>query len=159
MENRGTPRNTSAEPAPAWLTCLRARLLALPELSERHADMVAGVERRTHVPRAVLERAYDLARESGLDPALALELVGCGVSVVELDPEPTVAEEAHSSNPPDWVAPPPGTTDVLILERRLRLTFRRLRTLLEREDDLKRAIEAFACEPDVQAYDFRAPIL
>ena len=121
--------------------------------------MVAGVERRTHVPRSVLERAYDLAREAGLDPALALELVGCGVSVVELDPDPTVAEQAHSSIPPDWVESPPGDTDVVILERRLRLTFRRLRTLLEREDDLKGAIEAFACEPDVQAYDFRAPVL
>ena len=159
MQNRGTPPNTSAEPVAAWLSCLRSRLRALPELSERHADMVAGVEKRTHVPRATLERAYDLAREAGLDPALALELVGCGVSVVELDTEPTVAEEAHSSNAPDWVAPPSAPTDVLVLERRLRLTFRRLRTLLEREDDLTRAIEAFACEPDVQAYDFRAPVL
>src|SRR6185437_3107144 len=119
----------------------------------------AGVEKRTHVPRATLERAYDLALEAGLDPGLALELVGCGVCVVELESEPTVAEEAHSSNPPDWVAPPTGPTDVMVLERRLRLTFRRLRTLLEREDDLQRAIEVFASEPDVQAYDFRAPIL
>jgi hypothetical protein len=158
MQNRGTPPNVRAAADPAWLVCLRARLRALPELSERHADMVAGVEARTHVPRTVLERAYDLAREAGLDPALALELVGCGVSVVELDPEPTVAEEAHSSNPPDWVAPPAAPVDVLVLERRLRLTFRRLRTLLEREDDLNAAIEKFAREPDVRAYDFRSPL-
>src|SRR5262245_4813913 len=112
MENGGSPRKTEGGPAPDWLKCLRSRLRTLPELSERHADLVASVQERTHVPLQVLEIAYDVARESGLDPGLALEIVACGVCVVELEEPLPVADQAHSLNPPDWVAPPLVTNEV-----------------------------------------------
>jgi len=141
------------------LNCLLSRLETLAESSVRHADLISAAEERTHIPVSVLERAYDIAQEAGLDPGLALELVGCGVAFVELEQPASVAGQAHSSNPPEWVAPPAEAASELVLERRLRLTFRRLRTVLEQVDNLPKALEQFAQEADVQPYDYRPPFI
>ncbi len=141
-----------------WLKCLRSRLDNLAQSSVRHMELITEVQSRSQVPLTVLERAYDIAQETGLEPALALEMVGCGVCVVELEEPLAVADETHSSNPPDWVTPPLEPNDVLILERRLRLTFRRLRTLLEQVGDLQGALNEFGRQPDVGPYDFRSSV-
>ncbi|HSL70291.1 MAG TPA: hypothetical protein VK864_08600 [Longimicrobiales bacterium] len=125
----------------------------------RRAELLDDVEERAWIDRPVLELAYDLAEEEDLDTAIALELVGCGVAVVELEPPArSVAGEAHSLTAPDWVAPPAEPADVLVLERRLRLTFRRFRALLEQHRDPAAAIEALAEQVDAQPYDYTAPV-
>ncbi|MGH7461208.1 MAG: hypothetical protein ACREMA_09295, partial [Longimicrobiales bacterium] len=71
----------------AWARCLRerARLLGnVSELERRRLDLVESVSTRTGVRPGVLGVAYDVAMEVGLDPVLALEIVGCGVTVLEL---------------------------------------------------------------------------
>ena len=158
METRERSLSNASADAPAWLSCLRQRARELLELAahqRRHAEMLESVEQISNAPREVLELAYDLAQEARLDPAIGLALIGCGVAVIELEP-PTgsVAEEAHSLNPPDWVAPQPPEPE-RVLERRLRLTFRRMHALLERhEGDLFRAIDGLKDEPDVTPYNY-----
>jgi hypothetical protein len=49
---------------------------------------------------------------------------------------------------PEWLLPP-TPTDTVLRERMLRLSFRRLRALLEEHGDAGAAFRAFAREPDV----------
>ncbi|MGH7467285.1 MAG: hypothetical protein ACRENP_04795 [Longimicrobiales bacterium] len=141
---------------PAWQQCLRerARLLEhVPELERRRAHLLKGVAERSGVRETVLSEAYDLALEEGLDPVLALELVGCGVGVLDLKaPEPV--EEVTTAAAPAWVSPPLAAPDVLALERRMRLTFRRMRGCLEQNQDLEDAIANFCAAPDVDAFSY-----
>jgi hypothetical protein len=119
-------------------------------LERRRAELVEGVSQRSGVRPSVLSEAYDLALEVGLDPVLALEIVGCGVAVLEL-PAPEPVENVSSAQPPAWVAPPLQPPDRLLLERRMRLTFRRMRTALEEHPDLDAAVAAFCAALDVGA--------
>jgi hypothetical protein len=146
--------------SPPWQQCLRerARLLEhVPELERRREHLLEGVAQRSGVRTTVLGTAYDLAMEEGLDPVLALEVIGCGVGVLDL-PAPEPVEDMHSSAPPAWVAPPLEPPDELVLERRMRLTFRRMRGCLERGRDLQVAILSFCAAPDVGAYSYDRPI-
>jgi hypothetical protein len=138
---------------PGQCLCDRARLLAdVPELERRRVDLLDALSRRSGVRVTILSTAYDLAEETGLDPVLALEIVGCGVGVIDLPgPEP---EESALSLAPEWVAPPDEPEAELALERRMRLTFRRMRTLLEQADDLACAVSDFLSQPDVDAVDY-----
>lgn len=142
-----------------WVGCLQERAAALaqlPDRERRHLEVVESARERTGLPLTTIELAYELALEEGLDPALALEILVCKVAVIELSEAP--ADEAHAFTPPEWVAPvvPPGIPeDHVILERRMRKTFRRLRHMLEENDDLSRAIAAFAAEPDLAVFDYQ----
>lgn len=98
---------------------------------------------------------YDVAREEGLDPPLGLELVRIGLGVLPPDDgldnaprQPTV--DRYS---PLWLTPP-IPTDYLLRERMLRLSFRRLRALLEEHADPEEALRAFAREPDVGVFGY-----
>lgn len=97
------------------------------------------------------ELLYDVALDEGLEPALAFELVRCGLGicpppdgVANTPSQPTVDKYA-----PEWVVTPPTPPDLLLRERMLRLSFRRLRALLERHETPEEALRAFAREPDV----------
>lgn len=98
------------------------------------------------------EQAYDIAREVGLKPVYGMAVMLEGVSVRPLSsPRPDVG--ASEPNEPEWVdAPPdPGLAE---RERRLRQTFRRLRAHLDEHAGRAEALEAFAQEPDLEAYDY-----
>ncbi len=160
METGATERKgPSNRRQPVWLRCLkeRARLLEqIPVLERRRTDLVAGVATRSGASLALLDIAYDRALEEGLDPVLALEIIGCGVAVLDLTkPEPL--EGTHSLPPPEWVAPPIELPGEQALERRLRLTFRRMRSALERTGDLESAIASFSSEVDVGAFRYDLP--
>ena len=94
---------------------------------------------------------YDIAREERLDPGLGFELVRSGLGVApppdgisNAPVQPTTDKYA-----PEWLGAPIGA-DELLRERTLRLSFRRLRGLLEKHDDPAEAFRAFAREPDVE---------
>jgi hypothetical protein len=146
---------------PGWLGCLRARarlLEEVPELERRRIDLISAVAQRSGVRPGVLGVAFDLALEVGLDPVLALEMVGCGVTVEELaEPEPV--EDTLTPAPPEWINPPFDPPAEVAFDRRLRLTFRRMRTCLEESMDLETAITAFVAAPDVGPYAYDPPSL
>ena len=138
-----------------WVACLRERgqlLEHLPKLEHRRANLLEKSQKRSGAPTQVLDLAYDLAIEEGLDPVLALEIVGCGIAVVELAPkEPP--DEAHSLMP-DFVEPVTEALPDIVRERRMRLTFRRMRSALQASNDLGSAIDCFAAEPDIAPFDY-----
>ena len=139
---------------------LQARLERLRRDAD---DLMAGQEQRREnlvlragergLGRPEAEEAYDVAREVGLQPALGVALVAEGISIRPLDGG---SADVEASDPvePEWVdAPPPA--EAASREKRLRQTFRRVRSLLEREGSPAEAIRALANEPDVEAYDYR----
>lgn len=124
------------------------------ELSRRRMDILEEAQAAGMSPD-LAEMMYDVAREEGLDPALAYELVKSGLGVAP--PEGGVANTPSAPTTdkyvPEWLAPPVPTDEVL-RERMLRLSFRRLRALLEERNDPGEAIRAFAREPDVGQYGY-----
>jgi hypothetical protein len=93
---------------------------------------------------------HDVAVEERLDPALGLALVRSGLGVVvpaegvDNAPDATTTDRYR----PEWLEPP-VPPDALLRERTLRVSFRRLRGLLERHPgDAHGALRAFAQEPD-----------
>ena len=119
---------------------------------QRRENLVArALERGLGRPEA--EEAYDVAREVGLPPAMGMALVIEGISVRPLDGG-SADVDASEAVEPEWVdAPPPA--EAASRERRLRQTFRRLRSLIEDEDSPADAVRAFAREPDLETYDYR----
>lgn len=125
------------------------------------ADLGAGREHRREalleraeargLGRGEAEKAYDLALEEGLEPALALAVVGQGISVRSFGG--TAPAEATEPVEPEWIDRPPSAKDAA-QERRLRETFRRLRSFLEEEATPAEAVARFAREPDLEAYDY-----
>jgi hypothetical protein len=97
------------------------------------------------------EQLYDVAREEGLDPGLAYELVRCGLGVCPPDDGVSNAPAEPSSDKyaPGWLLQPASAPDDVLRERMLRLSFRRIRSLLEQHEDPEDAVRAFAQEPDV----------
>jgi hypothetical protein len=105
---------------------------------------------------SLAEQMYDVAREEGLDPAMGYDLLRCGLGVCP--PEDGVssapAEPSSDKYAPGWLLQPPSEPDEVLRERMLRLSFRRLRSLLEEHDDPADALRAFAREPDVGVYGY-----
>jgi hypothetical protein len=117
---------------------------------ERRRSEIIEEGEEAGMPRDLIELMYDVAREEGLDPGLALELVKSGLGV--MPPADGVSNEADVpvSDPylPAWMFPasPP---DHMLRERTLHMSFRRVRALLERYHDIDEAFQHFATEPDV----------
>lgn len=117
--------------------------------SRRRSELVEEA-REAGMPDALAELFYDVAGEEGLDPLLAFELVRSGLGIVPpaegLDNAPD--EPTTDKYRPEWLEPP-VPPDTLLRERALRVSFRRLRRLLEEHaGDAAAAFEAFAHEPD-----------
>ena len=119
-------------------------------LSRRRLDVIQDAV-DTGMGDELAEMLYDVAREEGLDPVLAFELVRCGMGVlpprdgVENAPGFPTADKYR----PEWLEPPVDP-DTLLRERTLRFSFRRLRGLLEQHTgSAAEAFRAFAREPDV----------
>jgi hypothetical protein len=157
LDSSTQPRHSRRLTDQPWVACLRERaqlLEHIPALEHRRSHLLEKSQKRSGASRHVLDRAYDLSQEEGLDPVLALELVGCGVAVVEFTP-PEPSDEAHSLAP-EFVEPMDEPLSEILLERRMRQTFRRMRAALEQTEDLAGAIDHFAREPDVCPFDYDA---
>lgn len=120
------------------------------ELSRRRLDVVRDAV-DVGMGDELAEMLYDVAREEGLDPVLAFELVRSGMGVMPpregVDNAPDFA--TTDKYRPEWLEPPVDPDSVL-RERALRVSFRRLRALLDRHTgDAPGAFRAFAREPDV----------
>lgn len=119
------------------------------ELERRRADLLEEAE-GCGMSTELAELLYDIAREEGLDPVLAFELVRTGLGVappaegISNAPDQPVVDKYL----PAWMFPA-EETDRLLRERMLRVSFRRLRSILEEEDDVDAAFRRFAADPDV----------
>jgi hypothetical protein len=103
-----------------------------------------GLERDT------AEQIYALSLEEKLEPVYAFELVRCGVGVRDLEPvEQDEDDAAAQQSPPAWVEERGVELEDADIERRLRLSFRRFRTLLETSVDAVAAAQAFVAAPDI----------
>lgn len=117
---------------------------------ERRRSEILEDGEEAGMSRDLVELLYDVAREEGLDPGLALELVKSGLGVAP--PAEGVSNESDvpATDPylPSWMFPaaPP---DHLLRERTLHMSFRRVRSLLEQHHDIDEAFRRFAAEPDV----------
>lgn len=102
--------------------------------------------------RLAAEQAYDLATEESLKPAWGIAVMIEGVSVEPFSgaaPDVDASERAE----PEWVDAPPLPGDAE-RERRLRLTFRRIRSRFEEAVDPESALDALSQDPDFEAYDY-----
>jgi hypothetical protein len=120
------------------------------EISRRRIDVVQEAV-AVGMSGELAEMLYDVAREEGLDPALAYELVRCGLGVqppadgIENAPAFATTDKYR----PEWLESPVDP-DTVLRERTLRISFRRLRAVLEQHTgDAAEAFRAFAREPDV----------
>ncbi len=128
--------------------------LSVSELDSRRSSILEEAAAE-NMPPELAEMLYDIAREEGLDPAIGFELVRTGLGVAP----PSDGLDSRAEQPttdkylPTWMFPatPP---DRLLRERMLRTSFRRLRAMLEQEEDIDEAFRMFAREPDVGHYGY-----
>lgn len=86
----------------ARLDCLLERLESTEDDSahrRRRAEMVGRAVTEERLPHWLAEEIYDIAREEGLEPAFAFELVRCGVAVCGPEGEPRDAPEHIQGDP------------------------------------------------------------
>jgi hypothetical protein len=135
-------------------SCLLAESVGTDAVKRRQELLADACEQGMPVP--LFEQMYDVAREEGLDPALGYELVRCGLGVCPPDDGVSNAPAEPSSDKyaPAWLLQPPSDPDEVLRERMLRLSFRRLRSLLEQHAEPADALRAFAREPDVAVYGY-----
>ena len=114
----------------------------------RREELTARAVEAGH-SREYADLIYDVALEEHVDPAVALELVLAGVGVRELGgTAPEHWEETQVEAPPQWIGQPPSQEQAL-REKHMRLTFRRLRSMVEEHGALGPALHAFMRAPDV----------
>lgn len=134
--------------------CLIDRAAQVEDEAMRHRRRNELVEEAEEagIPHTFAEEVYDVARQEGVEPAFAFELVRCRVGVRELEDDEA---EPPATDPgrPDWVGEAPSP-DAARRERRLRASFRRLRALLEGCDTAEEALTNFAKQPDVGEYGY-----
>jgi len=123
--------------------------IEVPDRERRRSEIMEDAE-EAGMPTELAELLYDVAREEGLDPGLAFELVRSGLSVC---PPPDGVSTSMSAPATDKYLPPwmfPATPpDHQMRERTLHLSFRRLRSFLEQCHEVDEAFRRFASEPDV----------
>jgi len=128
---------------------------ASPDGVRRRADLMGDAQDAGMSPE-LADMMYDIALEEGLDPNLGFELVrsGLGVAPPEEGVDNAPSQPTSDKYVPGWLVQPATPTDDMLRERMLRLSFRRLRGLLEAHPDPDEAFRAFAREPDVGAYGY-----
>jgi hypothetical protein len=120
------------------------------EPERRHEVLLDQAVARDRLDPAQAEAVYELALEENLEPEFGLLLAATGVGVVELEALATDPERLGiQQSPPGWVADAGIPPVEARRERRLRLSFRRLRGLLEESGSAAEALRRFANEPDV----------
>jgi hypothetical protein len=128
--------------------------LSEEELDSRRSAILAEA-RADGMPLELAELLYDVAWEEGLDPAIGFELVRTGLGVAPPPDGISNAPEAPAADKylPPWMFPA-SEPDHLLRERMLRLSFRRLRSFLEAEENIEEAFRRFASEPDVGHFGY-----
>jgi hypothetical protein len=133
--------------------CLAEGLAQLSEeggVERRHEALMEWAESELGLDRDYAEQVYALAEEEELEPIYAFHLIRCGVGVQELEaPSQDADESASQQAPPEWVGGESVELDDVALERRLRATFRRLRTCVAEAPTLTAGVDAFLAQPDV----------
>lgn len=115
----------------------------------RHETLMERAESRG-MDRREAEEVYALALEEGLEPELGLLLAASGVGARELERiERDPSGDGLQQQPPEWVAEGEVPQAEAQRERRLRVSFRRFRSLHEQSGSAAEALERFAAEPDV----------
>jgi hypothetical protein len=118
--------------------------------TERRHDALMQLATDLGLERGTAEQIYALSLEEKLEPVYAFELVRCGVGVQDLEPvEQDEDDAAAQQSPPAWVEERGVELEDADIERRLRLSFRRFRTLLETSVDAVAAAQAFVAAPDI----------
>jgi hypothetical protein len=117
----------------------------------RREPLIERAERQG-LSRATAERAYDLALEESIPPACGIAVTVTGISVQPLE-SPAADVQAVEASEPEWVDQPPPAREAEV-ERRLRQTFRRVRSFLADSDSPRSAFAALAKEPDLEPYDY-----
>lgn len=102
--------------------------------------------------RELAEQAYDIAQEEQLPPAYGVAVAAAGISVAAME-SATPDVGATEAGEPEWVDRPPEPHAAEV-ERRLRQTFRRLRSLLPAAPSPTDAFAALAREPDLEPFDY-----
>lgn len=149
METEGRMSGSAEAAARDRLIRDVASLTGAPH-ERRHEALMEWAEVDLGLEREYAEQVYALAEEEELEPVYALHLVRSGIGVRELEePEQDMAEEAVQQAPPDWVAEDAVELDDVVLERRLRASFRRLRAHLEESASPREAITEFLRGPDI----------
>lgn len=123
--------------------------LSRGEIESRRSGLMQEAE-EVGMSMELAELLYDIAREEGIDPAIGFDLVCSGLGVCPPEGGVSNAPDAPMVDKylPSWMFPP-LPTDRVLRERTLRVSFRRLRSLLETHDEIDQAFAAFAQEPDV----------
>lgn len=131
---------------------LEASADALGGPEEQRRDVLMERAEARGLGRPAAEQAYDIAREEKLQPAYGVAVVMEGISVRLLEgPRPDV--ESAEPNEPEWVDAPPDR-DEAERERRIRQTFRRLRSRIQEAESPAAGLRAFAHETDLESYEF-----
>lgn len=129
-------------------------LIGGPDTGERESrrEEVLAHAGEDGMPPELAGELFDVAREEGLDPALGYELVRSGLGVRPPAEGISNAPAQPSADPyvPEWLEQP-LPPDELLRERMLRISFRRLRKMLEGYAEVEDAFRAFAREPDVSS--------
>ena len=147
MEIEG--RSTGEAAAREQLVRAVSSLTGAPH-ERRHEALMEWAEAELGLERELAEQIYALAEEEELEPVYAFNLVRSQIGVQELEePEQDMDEEAVQQAPPDWVAEDAVELEDVVLERRLRASFRRLRSHLEESGSPTEAITAFLNDADV----------
>jgi hypothetical protein len=138
-------------------TCLSRRVASLEgPVERRHEEVMEWAEAELGLERAFAEQVHGIAEEEKLAPLYAFFLIDCGVGVRELEePEPEGDDEAAQQAPPGWVGSERIELDDVVLERRLRASFRRFRSHLASGPSPAAAVAAFLAEADVSAVELR----
>ncbi|MGQ0563435.1 MAG: hypothetical protein ACT443_16380 [Gemmatimonadota bacterium] len=127
-----------------------ARLQLDTAVSRRREDLVQQAVAAGH-SLEYADLIYDVAEEEDIDPAVAFEVVLAGVGVRELgEPPGDNWEETQVEAVPEWIEPPRAEEiSHAERERHMRMTFRRLRRLLQEEPSIADGLRAFVAAPDV----------
>lgn len=131
-----------------------ARRLERSEGRERRREVLLERAAEGGLDRDFAELVYETAQQEGVEPAFAFELVRCGVGVLDLDhlvyDDAGDDEGMKMEGPPEELIVPSEPRPLAAeRERRLRLSFRRLRRHIERSQTPEEALAAFASEADV----------
>ena len=152
IDSRGTERSEAN--AREQLTRAVSSLTGAPH-ERRHEALMEWAESELELDREYAEQIYALAEEEDLEPVYAFHLVHSGLGVRELEAPDQDMEETVQQRPPEWVAEDAVELEDVVLERRLRASFRRLRSHLEQSATASDAITRFLAEPDVGAVTLR----
>jgi hypothetical protein len=152
IDSRGTEHSEAA--AREQLVRAVASLTGAPH-ERRHEALMEWAESDLALDREYAEQVYALAEEEELEPIYAFHLVHSGLGVRELEEPDQDMEETVQQRPPEWVAEDAVELEDVVLERRLRASFRRLRSHLEQSPTASEAITGFLAEPDVGAVTLR----